>query len=77
MVIDHAAIDGSGARDVGTLHRIDPALVIEDVTAAGLVAAGSSAVLANPDDDHTLPVFDPTVRGRTDRFVLLFVKPAA
>ncbi len=77
VVIDHAAIDGSGARDVGTLHRIDPALVIEDVTAAGLVAAGSSAVLANPDDDHTLPVFDPTVRGRTDRFVLLFVKPAA
>jgi predicted methyltransferase len=34
-------------------------------------------MLANPDDDHTVNVFDPAIRGKTDRFVMKFVKPEA
>jgi predicted methyltransferase len=32
-------------------------------------------VLRNPADDHSLLVFDPKVRGHTDRFVFEFKKP--
>jgi len=35
----------------------------------------SSDVLRNPADDHSLLVFDPKVRGHTDRFVFEFRKP--
>ena len=30
--------------------------------------------LRNGDDDHTLAVFDPSLRGKTDRFVFKFVR---
>ncbi len=47
IVVDHAAADGSGARDTSTLHRIDPATVKSEVTAAGFEFVGESKVLAN------------------------------
>jgi predicted methyltransferase len=75
IVLDHAAEAGSGARDTSTLHRIDPATVKSEVTAAGFVLAGESNVLANPQDAHTAKVFDPTIRGKTDQFILKFRKP--
>lgn len=77
IVIDHVAEAGSGVRDTDTLHRIDPALVKQQVEAAGFEYVGESEVLRNPADDHTLKVFDPAVRGRTDQFVYKFRKPAA
>ena len=38
----------------------------------------SSAIqdLRNPDDDYSISVFDPAVRGKSDRFVHLYEKPA-
>jgi predicted methyltransferase len=39
------------------------------------VLVKSGDMLRNPEDDHTLLVFDPKVRGKTDRFVLEFRKP--
>jgi predicted methyltransferase len=75
VIIDHTAAAGSGARDTSTLHRIDPEIVKQEVTAAGFKLAGESKVLANPADDHTLKVFDPAIRGKTDQFVLKFTKP--
>jgi predicted methyltransferase len=36
---------------------------------------GSSNLLAQPGDKHTLKVFDPAVRGKTDQFILKFRKP--
>lgn len=74
IVIDHAAEAGSGLRDTETLHRIDPATVREQAEAAGFEFVGESDVLRNPDDDHTLKVFDPKVRGVTDQFVYKFRK---
>jgi predicted methyltransferase len=76
VVIDHAAEAGSGLRDTETLHRIDPASIRAEVTAAGFVYEGESTVLRNPDDSHTLPVFDPAIRHRTGQIVLRFRKPA-
>ncbi len=75
VVLDHAAAAGSGSRDTATLHRIDPAAVKSEVLAAGFLAAGESKALADPADEHTLAVFDPSIRGRTDQFILKFRKP--
>ncbi len=44
--------------------------------AAGFVFVGSSNLLQQPGDNRTLKVFDPSVRGKTDQFILKFRKPA-
>lgn len=75
VIADHAAEPGSGLRDTNTLHRIDPAAVIAEVERAGFRLDARSQVLANPADTHALKVFDPAIRGRTDQFLLRFVKP--
>jgi predicted methyltransferase len=75
IVLDHAAQKGSGLRDTDTLHRIDPASVKSEVTAAGFVFAGESNVLRNPQDPHDKLVFDPSIRGKTDQFIFKFRKP--
>ena len=63
------------ARDGREDHRIDPKVVKADFKRAGFVFAGSSDVLRNPADDHSLLVFDPKIRGKTDRFIFKFKKP--
>lgn len=75
MVIDHVAEPGSGTIAPTTLHRIDPALVIRQVESVGFQLVTSSPVLHNGDDTHRLPVFDKSIRGRTDQAVLKFQKP--
>ena len=75
LVLDHAAAAGSGLRDTNTLHRIDPAVVRRQVTAAGFVFEGESTLLANSADDHTRLVFDKAIRGHTDQFIYRFRKP--
>lgn len=75
-VIDHVASANADTRaTVDKFHRIDPAVVKADFKRAGFVLAGSSDVLRNPADDHSLLVFDPKIRGKTDRFVFKFRKP--
>ncbi|MEP7314038.1 MAG: methyltransferase, partial [Pseudomonadota bacterium] len=76
IVIDHAAAAGSGVSATSTLHRIDPAVVKSEVTAAGFTFVGESKALANPQDPHTIANGDPSVRGKTDQFVYKFQKPA-
>jgi len=75
IVLDHAAEAGSGLRDTDTLHRIDEAAVKKEVEAAGFKLVAESNVLRNPADNHTLKVFDPAIRGKTDQFILKFRKP--
>jgi predicted methyltransferase len=75
-VIDHVANSNSDTRaTVEKLHRIDPNVVKADFTRAGFVLIGSSDILRNPADDHSLLVFDPKIRGKTDRFIFKFKKP--
>ncbi|THD64622.1 methyltransferase [Phenylobacterium sp.] len=75
LVVDHTAEAGSGMRDTDTLHRIDPAIVKKQVTDAGFVFEGESAVLRNPADTLQLVVFDKAIRGHTDQFIYKFRKP--
>jgi predicted methyltransferase len=76
LVSDHQGAPGTAATQTGTLHRIEDAVVIREVEAAGFKLAGRSDVLRHPADDHTAKVFETGVRGKTDQFVLRFVKPA-
>lgn len=75
LVIDHVGREGDTREVVDKLHRIDPAVVRADFETAGFVLERESDHLANPADDHTVLVFDPAVRGKTDRFVMVFRKP--
>jgi predicted methyltransferase len=75
FVLDHAAEAGAGARDTGTLHRIDEETVKQEVTAAGFKLVGESDILRTKSDPHTAKVFDPEIRGHTDQFLLKFKKP--
>lgn len=75
VIVDHAAAAGSGTSDAQSLHRIDPASVREEVEAAGFVLDVVDAVLARKDDPHSMKAFDPSIKGRTDRFAYRFLKP--
>jgi predicted methyltransferase len=75
VIEDHVAQAGSGARDAGTLHRIDPAFVRDEVVQAGFVFEAESPILHNMADPHTARVFDPAIRGHTDQFIFKFRKP--
>jgi predicted methyltransferase len=75
VVIDHVAEAGSGLRDTESRHRIDPLRLRQEIEAAGFVLDATSDALRNPKDDHTLPVFDPSVRGQTDQVAYRFRKP--
>jgi predicted methyltransferase len=75
LILDHAAQPGTGARDTATLHRIDVETVKKEVLAAGFVLVGSSELLRQSGDSRTVKVFDPSIRGKTDQFILKFRKP--
>jgi predicted methyltransferase len=53
IVTDFVAEAGSGTRDTQMLHRIDPAVIRSEVTAAGFTLESQSNVLAHPEDPHT------------------------
>ena len=74
-IVDHHAEAGAPRETGGTLHRIDPSLVIADLTSSGFELEEKSDALRNMSDDHRRTVFDPELRGRTDRFMLRFRKP--
>jgi predicted methyltransferase len=75
FILDHQANPGTTEDDIAKLHRIEKAQVIREVTAAGFKFAGEGDALHRDTDDHTKPIFDPSVRGRTDQYMLKFVKP--
>ena len=76
-IIDHVASPNDDPRaTVEKYHRIDPAVLKADFQRAGFIFEGESDILRNPADDHSLNVFDPKIRGKTDRTVFRFRKPA-
>ncbi|WP_454761004.1 class I SAM-dependent methyltransferase [Caulobacter segnis] len=74
LVIDHAALAGATTAP-DALHRIDIAQVKTEVEAAGFKLESESPLLADKADTHTVSVFDPSIRGKTDQFILKFRKP--
>jgi predicted methyltransferase len=77
-VIDHSARPGAGLADVQTLHRIDEAVVREDMRQAGFVLETGDSFLRNPSDPrdwNDSPTVAGPRRGTSDRFALLFSRP--
>ncbi len=75
VIVDHWGPPGDPRQVADKLHRIDPERVKADMTAAGFVLVGEGIVLRRSEDDHTKLVFDPSVRGKSDRFMLKFQRP--
>ncbi len=75
FILDHQANPGTTTDDIAKLHRIEKTQVIREVTAAGFKLVGEGDFLHRTGDDHTKPIFDPSVRGKTDQYALKFVRP--
>jgi len=75
VILDHADAPGTGLTGTEGRHRIEKARVLADMAAAGFKLDGESDILANPGDDHSKMVFHPSIRGKTDQFLLRFKKP--
>jgi predicted methyltransferase len=75
FVIDHVGPGVTTVEQIDKSHRIEPTLVKQQVLAAGFTLEAESGLLKNPADNHSLNVFDPAIRGKTDQFVFKFVKP--
>jgi predicted methyltransferase len=73
-IIDHTRRH-MAARNKENRRRADPVKVIMDVQAAGFELIGSSDIFFRPDDELRYEVGRKTVKGNTDRFSLLFMKP--
>ena len=75
VVLDHSAASDAADDVTESLHRIKPSTVRREVEAAGFKFVSESSILANPADPRTAKVFDQTIRGHTDQFILKFRKP--
>jgi len=74
-VVDHVATAGADAHESGqNLHRIDPARIKADLADSCFAFESEINVLRNPEDDLEKPMFDPAIRGKTDRVVYRFRK---
>ncbi|MDE2498032.1 MAG: class I SAM-dependent methyltransferase [Xanthomonadaceae bacterium] len=76
LVVDHSAKPGTGNKDAGTLHRIDETYARKDFEAHGFQFVKASDALRNPADKRDTISYKPPALGHTDRFMLLFRKPA-
>ena len=75
LVIDHSAKSGAPSATGNDLHRIDKAIVHRLAKSAGFELHGEADFLSNPKDSLDKGVFDPSISGYTDQFVLRFKKP--
>lgn len=73
VIVDHSARSGTGISDGKTLHRIDEAVVRDELKAAGFVLEAEGQFLRNPNDSRTESSNDP--KEPTDKFALRFVRP--
>jgi predicted methyltransferase len=74
-VVDHVGPAGDTRAIVDKLHRIDPETVKADFARGGFVLESESPLLRMANDDLSTNVFDPAIRGKTDRFAFRFRKP--
>lgn len=77
LVVDHSAKAGTGNHDAGTLHRIDEEYARKDFETHGFQFVRASDALRNPADKRDTVSYTKPALGHTDRFMLLFRKPAS
>lgn len=76
IVIEHAAIDGSGRAESGGWHRTPPDMAKADITSVGFEFAGDAPdIFHNPDDDRKNIWFETGLQGKTTTFVQKYRKP--
>jgi predicted methyltransferase len=78
VVIDHSGRAGSGVSETQTLHRIEEAVVREELERAGFKLTAEGGFLRNPQDTrdwNAAPTAAAERRGTSDRFALKLVKP--
>lgn len=75
FILDHQGAAGLTLADIEKLHRINRDVVVREVTSAGFRLIAEGKFLRRSSDDHSKPIFDPSVRGLTDQYALKFVKP--
>jgi predicted methyltransferase len=76
LLVDHSAKPGSGKTAATSLHRIDESYAVKDFESRGLKVTGKSDLLRRPDDARDQISYKGSALGKTDRFVLVFRKPA-
>lgn len=75
LLVDHSAVPGTGNADASRLHRIDENFARRDFESRGFELVGHSDVLRHPEDQRDKNSYkEPTILGKTDRFVLVFRK---
>jgi predicted methyltransferase len=78
VVVDHSARAGDGATVTKKLHRIEEFVVVGEITQAGFTLAARADFLRHPEDTRDWNAGDEAPadkRGKSDRFVLRFVRP--
>lgn len=73
IVLDHHAPVKTGPEMAAELHRLDKALVIDEIEEVGFELVEDSNFLRNPDDDLMSKSFD--IGFDTDRYALKFKRP--
>jgi predicted methyltransferase len=76
LIVDHRAKAGAEPRaETLARHRIDPAVVRAAMEKAGFALQAETDLLAVPADDLSKMVYEPEIRGKTDRFVQVWRRP--
>lgn len=71
-ITDHV---GTADHDNRELHRIEPDIIRTALQEAGFVIEAESDLFANPEDDHSLGVYDEEIYLKTDRALIRALKP--
>jgi len=74
LIVDHAALAATKSAAAQTLHRIDEEFAKRDIESHGFKLENTWDGYRNPSDDRSKNVFDPAIRGKTDRFTHMYRK---
>jgi predicted methyltransferase len=72
LIVDHNAAAGTGKEIAGKLHRLNEDWARKSLEAHGFVFEKAYEGLRNKNDQLDKHVYDPAVKGKTDRYVHLY-----
>lgn len=72
LIVDHNAAVGTGKEVAGSLHRLNEDWARKSLEAHGFVFEKSYDGLRNKSDPLDKMVYDPSIKGKTDRYVHLY-----
>lgn len=78
IIVDHSGRTGTLSTEVKSLHRVEEKLVRDEILRAGFVLVQDADFLRNEADTrdwNAAPSAAGEQRGKSDRFVLKFIKP--